>query len=390
MLRKDFANKVSKVVVKIGSAVLATPDEGIHSEKIRGLATEIAALMAKKVKVVLVSSGAIAVGRETMGMTRRIEGIPEKQAAAAIGQPRLMALYDTFFREKKVQVSQILLTRDDLNHRRRYLNARATIETLFRLGALPIINENDTVVVEEIKVGDNDNLSVLVAGLIQADLLVILSDTEGLFDKDPKAHADARLISRVDEINETVMCTAGGSCSPTGVGGMTVKLEAIRKAADFGVPTILANGKRKGVLSAIFAGEQVGTLFVPKKDPLSCKKQWIAYSVKPTGTVYLDSGAVKALLYGGKSLLPSGVVKAEGSFERGEGVDICNLSGEIVARGLANYNAQEIEKIHGKRSSNIRKILGYTYGDELVHRDYLVILKSITKEQDHGQYPQDG
>ena len=384
MYRKDLANRVKTVVIKIGSAVLTTPDEGISSERIQHLATEMASFMARGIKVVLVSSGAIAVGRETMGMTRRMEGIPEKQAAAAVGQPRLMALYDTFFRENSVQVSQILLTRDDLNHRRRYLNARATIETLFKFGALPIINENDTVVVEEIKVGDNDNLSVLVAGLIQADLLVILSDTEGLFDKDPKAHADARLIPRVDEINEAVMCAAGGSCSPTGVGGMSVKLEAIRKATDFGVPTILANGKREGVLSAIFAGEQIGTFFVPKKDPLSCKKQWIAYSVKPTGTVYLDSGAVKALLYGGKSLLPSGVVRTEGMFERGEGVDIRNLSGEVVARGLANYSAQEIEKIGGKQSSRIKKILGYTYGDELIHRDYLVVLKSTAKEQNHG------
>ncbi len=384
MYRKDLADRVKTVVIKIGSAVLATPDEGISSERIQRLAAEMASFMARGIKVVLVSSGAIAVGRETMGMSRRIEGIPAKQAAAAVGQPRLMALYDAFFRENSVQVSQILLTRDDLNHRRRYLNARATIETLFKFGALPIINENDTVVVEEIKVGDNDNLSVLVAGLIQADLLVILSDTEGLFDKDPKAHADARLIPRVDEINEAVMCAAGGSCSPTGVGGMSVKLEAIRKAADFGVPTILANGKREGVLSAIFAGEQVGTFFVPKKDPLSCKKQWIAYSVKPTGTVYLDSGAVKALLYGGKSLLPSGVVRTEGTFERGEGVDIRNLSGEVVAKGLANYSAQEIEKISGKQSSRIKKILGYTYGDELIHRDYLVILKSTAKEQNHG------
>jgi len=384
MFRKDLARRVKTAVVKIGSAVLATPDEGINSERIQHLTGEIASLMIRGIKVVLVSSGAIAVGRETMGITRRIEGIPAKQAAAAIGQPRLMALYDTFFRKNRILISQILLTRDDLNHRRRYLNARATIETLFKFGALPVINENDTVVVEEIKVGDNDNLSVLVAGLIQADLLVILSDTEGLFDKDPKAHADARLIPRVDEIDETVMCAAGGSCSPTGVGGMTVKLEAIRKAADFGVPTILANGKREGVLSAIFAGEQVGTFFVPKKDPLSCKKQWIAYSVKPAGTVYLDSGAVKALLYGGKSLLPSGVVRIEGTFERGEGVDICNLSGEIVARGLVNYNAQEIEKISGKQSSSIQKILGFTYGDELIHRDYLVILKSTAKEQEHG------
>ena len=368
------------MVVKIGSSVLTTPGGKVDTERIRHLSEGLCEVMASGRRVALVSSGAIAVGMDRLGLRRRVEGIPDKQAIAAIGQPHLMALYDTYFHKKGVQISQILLTRDDLNHRRRYLNARDTIDSLFKFGALPIINENDTVVVEEIKVGDNDNLSVLVAGLIQADLLIILSDMEGLFDKDPKVFPDACLISKVDEVDEAVMCAAGGSCSPTGIGGMSVKLEAIRKAAAFGVPTILASGKRDDILKAIFSGEPVGTLFMPQRDPLSCKKQWIAYGVRSSGTLYLDGGAVKALLYGGKSLLPSGVVRVSGHFERGEGVDVRNLSDELIAKGLVNYSAQEIEKIKGQRSSKIKEILGYTYGDELIHRDHLVVLTPTGKE----------
>jgi len=378
--RKGIIKKAQRVVIKIGSSVLTTSGGKIDRKRIRLLSESIREVFASGRRVVLVSSGAIAVGMDRLGLRGRVEGIPEKQAIAAIGQPHLMALYDTYFHKQGIQISQILLTRDDLNHRRRYLNARDTIDALFKFGALPIINENDTVVVDEIKVGDNDNLSVLVAGLIQADLLVILSDMEGLYDRDPKVFPDACMISRVDEIDEEIMCVAGGSCSPTGIGGMGVKLEAIRKAASFGIPTILAGGKRDGILREIFSGERVGTLFMPQRDPLSRKKQWIAYGVRSAGTLYLDGGAVKALLYGGKSLLPSGVVRVSGNFERGEGVDVRNLSDDLIAKGLVNYGSHEIEKIMGQRSSRIKEILGYTYGDELIHRDHLVVLGPGRKE----------
>ncbi len=374
MEREGIIKKTQKVVVKIGSSVLTTDEGRIDRARIENLTENLWDVIESGRRVVLVSSGAIAIGMDRLGFRGRVDGIPDKQAIAAIGQPHLMALYDAYFREKGIQISQILLTRDDLDHRRRYLNARDTIDSLFKFGALPIINENDTVVVEEIKVGDNDNLSALVAGLIQADLLVILSDMEGLFDKDPKVYTDARLIPKVDEVDEKIMCAAGGSFSPTGIGGMTVKLEAIRKATAFGIPTILASGKRKDVLREIFSGKAVGTLFLPQRDPLSCKKQWIAYGVRSSGTLYLDGGAVKALLYGGKSLLPSGVVRVSGSFERGEGVDVRNLSEDLIAKGLVNYSAREIDRIKGKRSTQIKEILGYTYGDELIHRDHLVVL----------------
>ncbi len=380
MIRKRIIREAQKVVIKVGSSVLTTPEKGIDPMKIQQVAEGISEVIASGRKTVLVSSGAIAVGMSRLKLKGRVRRISDKQAIAAIGQPHLMALYDGIFSEKGIQISQILLTRDDLNHRRRYLNARDTIASLFRFKALPIINENDTVVVEEIKVGDNDNLSVLVAGLIQADLLIILSDTEGLFDRDPKVYSDALLISEVKEINEGILRAAGGSFSPTGTGGMTVKLEAIQKAATFGIPTILASGKRDGVLEEIFSGKEVGTLFLPRRDPLSCKKQWIAYGVRSSGTLYLDEGAVGALLYGGKSLLSTGVVKVDGGFERGEAVDIRSLTGDLVAKGLINYSSQEVEKIKGQQSFRIEEILGYTYGDELVHRDHLVVLAHPEKE----------
>ncbi len=380
MKRKEIIAGARRVVVKVGSSVLTTPDMTIDLQKIQDLSGEISELIAEGRKIALVSSGAIAVGMERLGLRQRVEGLPDKQAIAAIGQPHLMALYDTYFQKKGIQISQILLTRDDMDHRRRYLNARDTIASLFKFGALPIINENDTVVVEEIKVGDNDNLSVLVAGLIQADLLIILSDTEGLFDRDPKVYPEACLISEVEEFSEGILCAAGESFSPTGIGGMSVKLDAIRKAASFGVPTVLASGKRPRVLRDIFDGGHIGTLFLPRRDPLSCRKQWIAYGVRSAGALYLDDGAVKALLYGGKSLLPTGVARVDGAFERGEGVDVRDLSGRLVAKGLVNYSAQEVAKIKGKKSREINEILGYTWGDELIHRDHLVILSAPGKE----------
>jgi len=380
MILKDIIKKTNKVVIKVGSSVLTTPQRRLDHSRIQNITKGICEVLGSGRKAVLVSSGAIAVGMDRLGIRNRVEEIPDKQAIASIGQPHLMALYDGYFQKGGVQIAQILLTRDDLNHRRRYLNARDTITSLFKLGALPIINENDTVVVEEIKVGDNDNLSVLVSGLIQADLLVILSDTEGLYDKDPKVYRDASLISKVDAIDEGIMHAAGGSFSPTGTGGMSVKLEAIKKAEAFGIPTILASGKRDNVLREIFSGSKVGTLFMPQRDPLSCKKQWIAYGVHSSGTLYLDGGAVKALLFGGKSLLPSGVVRVAGSFERGEGVDIRNLSDDLVAKGLVNYGSKEIGKIKGQRSTRTKEILGYTFGDELIHRDNLVVLAPVEKE----------
>ena len=380
-MRARMIREARTVVIKVGSSVITTPGKGVDRERIRELIDGIAGIRASGRKVALVSSGAIAVGMDRLGIRSRVEGIPDKQAIAAIGQPHLMALYDAYFYKKGIQISQILLTRDDVNHRRRYLNARDTIDSLFTFGALPIINENDTVVVEEIKVGDNDNLSALVAGLIQADLLIILSDTEGLFDRDPKIFSEARLIPEVSEVDRRIMHAAGSSFSPTGTGGMSVKLEAIQKATSMGIPTILASGKRERILEEIFSGKEVGTLFMPRYDPPSCRKQWIAYGVRPSGTLVLDDGAVKALLYRGKSLLPTGVVRSSGDFERGEAVEMRSLSDDLIAKGLVNYSAQEVERIKGQQSRRIREILGYTFGDELIHRDHLVILAKVGKEE---------
>lgn len=371
-LRKKIIRKARRVVVKVGSAVVAgVSSDG--SEIFSRLSSEIHGLKSKGLEFAVVSSGAIALGIRKLGLKEKPSSIPERQAVAAVGQGSLMARYDAAFSKESEMAAQVLLTHDDLSSRVRFLNARNTLSTLLKLGIVPVINENDTVAVEEIKFGDNDELSALVTNLMEADLLIILSDIDGLYDRDPKKDSSAkkvRVVEDVDNIGIDLAVEAG----KLGTGGIRSKCEAARKAAHFGTATVIANGNSKGVLSRIFSGEDEGTLFLPKEDRLTSKKHWIAFSTRPSGRVFVDEGAKEALLKGGKSLLPSGIKDVDGSFDAGEVVHCVDLKGKEFARGVANYSAVEIKKIKGLKTAALEEALGYKVYDEVIHRDNLVVL----------------
>jgi glutamate 5-kinase len=373
-LRKGLFRDARQIVVKVGSSVLVEKGVGLDLVAFSKLAKEISQLYKGSRKLTLVSSGAIAAGVEKIELGRRPDTIPHIQAAAAVGQPHLMKIYQDCFSNYGQKVAQILLTHGDLANRRRYLNARNTLTTLLELGFLPIVNENDTVAVEEIKFGDNDNLSAMVTSLVEADLLIILSDIDGLYDSDPKRGEQARLIHLVENIDRDILNCAADTKNPLSVGGMASKIEAARKAVRFGVSTVVANGRLEGVLTRILEGEEVGTLFLPLADRLSSRKQWIAYGLKPSGRIVVDDGALKAIVSNGKSLLPTGISAVEGDFERGDSVSCVNSQGNEFARGLVNYTHGELDRIRGKRSREIEGLLGYKYTDEIIHRDDLVIL----------------
>ena len=355
--------RVRRTVVKIGSNVLAGPG-GLRRERVRALAGEISAIVARGRHVVVVSSGAVAAGTPRLGESGRgRDRIDWRQAAAAVGQIWLMAAYERAF------------THADLADRRRYLNARHTLRALLDLGIVPIVNENDTVAVEELKFGDNDNLSALTASLVEADLLVVLSDVDGLHTRDPRLDPTAVpvRIARADDAGATA--AAGPAVSGVGTGGMASKLDAARKAAAAGIPTIIADGTSEGVLAAVFdPAVEVGTLFLAEGDPLARRKHWIAYTLKPTGTLHLDEGAERALAKGGRSLLPSGVRGVAGSFGVGDCVRCVGPDGREFARGLVNYTALEVDKIKGAHSREIERLLGYKGSDEVIHRDDLVLV----------------
>jgi glutamate 5-kinase len=373
-MRREILKKVKRIVIKVGSRVITGADNGLDLQVIGRLAAEVAALRGKGREVVIVSSGAVAAGRKELGISGRPRTIPQKQAAAAVGQFRLMHAYEEAFSGHNHKVGQILLTSDDLADRQRFLNARATLDTLLDCGIIPIINENDTVVVEEIKFGDNDNLSALVTNLAEAHLLVIMTDIEGLYDKDPRAHTDARLIPLVRSITRELEEAAGGSGSSVGTGGMATKLAAARKVGKSGVPAIIVDGRTPANLGRAMAGEEIGTLFLPAKNALNRRKHWIAFTRRPQGRVLVDNGAVQVLHQQGRSLLPSGVIGVEGEFDRGACVRVCGADGTEFARGIADYSHLEIARILGRKSREIEEILGYRYGDEIIHRDNLVIL----------------
>ncbi|MEZ4599789.1 MAG: glutamate 5-kinase [Syntrophotaleaceae bacterium] len=371
-MRKELVSQIRRVVVKVGSGVIFGGN-GVDESVIKGISTDICELVRQGYEVLLVTSGAVATGKGDLGIVGRPPTIPLKQAAAAIGQSRLMRYYKDAFREHNRVVAQILLTRDDLANRRRFLNARNTLMTLLEYGVTPIINENDTVVVDEIRFGDNDNLSALVTSLAEADLLVILSDVDGLFDSNPKKNSAARLIPLVEQITSEIEAMAGGAGSDVGTGGMSTKIEAAKRATLYGVGTVIVNGRLPGVLPRILAGEEVGTWFRAVPDRLKARKHWIAFTKKTRGVLYVDDGARRALLEKGKSLLPRGVARIEGPFDRGDAVRICDLEGHELARGVIGYSRQELALIIGRKSSEIEQVLGYKYGDEVVHRDNLVL-----------------
>ena len=373
-IRRKILGKGRRIVVKVGSSILASIEKGLHYEVFSHLTKEISDLKRQGYEIVLVSSGAIAAGMEKLGYKTRPQAITQKQATAAVGQTRLMNIYEKYFSRSQQMVAQVLLTHDDLSHRRRFLNARNTLLTLLELGIIPIINENDTVVVDEIKFGDNDNLSALVTNLIGADLLIILTDIEGICDSDPRVNPRAKCIPLLEDIDVNMEGIVGETKSEMGVGGMISKIQAARKASRFGIPTVVAQGTKDGVLHQILKGKEIGTLILPKEEALSSRKHWIAFNPKPKGDVIVDDGAKKAIVQKGKSLLPSGVVKIRGAFDRGDLITCLGPRGKEFARGLVNYSASELEKIKGLQSDQIETALGYKYSDEVIHRDDLVVL----------------
>ncbi|ACX51358.1 glutamate 5-kinase [Ammonifex degensii KC4] len=371
MRREEFKH-CRRLVVKVGTSSITLPSGELNLEQIAKLVDELAAVHREGKEVLLVSSGAIGAGMGRLGLRSRPRTIPEKQACAAVGQGLLMQIYERFFSSHGITVGQVLLTRDDFAHRRRFLNARNTLLTLLEYRVVPIINENDTVAVEEIRLGDNDTLSALVASLINAELLLILSDVDGLYTGDPRRDPQARLISEVKELTPEIWALAGGPGSQVGSGGMLTKLEAARIAGRSGCTLVIARASLPGVIRRVLAGEEIGTVFFPR-EKLREKRRWLLFGAQVKGKIYVDAGAAKALREGGKSLLPSGIVGVEGNFEAGHAVSIVDPEGKEIARGLVNYSAAEVEQIKGCKTCEIEAVLGSRLYDEVVHRDNLVL-----------------
>ncbi len=375
--RQGWLAHPKRVVVKVGSGVLSRGGITLDRPTVATLASALAAVRSRGIEVILVSSGAILAGMEALELTERPRDLPLKQAAAAVGQSHLMRAYEEAFQPCGQRVAQILLTQEDLRHRGRYLNARNTFFTLLRMGIVPIVNENDTVAVQEIQFGDNDTLSALVANLAEADLLVILTDTEGLFSADPRRDPSAQLIALVRSQDVVTSFCAEEAGSAASVGGMSSKVLAARRAATAGIPTVVASGLQPGVLEAVLRGEEVGTFFVPSRSRMQSRKRWLAFASQPRGGIVVDAGARKALVTGGRSLLPSGVRMTHRSFRAGDVISLLDPEDREFARGLANYSRDEVEKIKGLKSHEIAAVLGSKPYDEVVHRDNLVILESL-------------
>lgn len=365
---------MKKIVIKIGSNIVASGQGGLDLDTINSLSEHVTGLSSSGYEVVIVSSGAVAAGMKKLGLKSKPKEVKLKQAAAAVGQSSLMWAYERGFSRFEKKVAQILLTGEDFSDRKRYINSKNTLLTLLSYGIIPIINENDTVATDEIKFGDNDNLAALVAILIEAERLIILSDVEGLYSEDPRVNPDAQLIVSVDEINPSLERIAGKTRSLVGTGGMYSKVLAAKTATSHGIAVHIISGKNTGLLAAVLSGKQTGTFFRPGTSKLTHRKGWIAYSSRSRGSVVLDQGALKALAEMGRSLLPSGIISVEGDFEVGDSVYCVDEEGTRIAKGLTNYASADIKKIMGQKTSEIEKILGYKYSDEVIHRDNLVLI----------------
>lgn len=365
---------MKRLVIKIGSNILTSEDNGLDMERVQSIADDISAVQDLGFEVAVVSSGAVAAGMMKLGLKEKPRDVVLKQASAAVGQSSLMWAYEKCFGTHSRKVAQILLTREDFSDRKRYINSKNTISALISFGIIPIINENDTVATEEIRFGDNDHLASLVAGLVGAERFVILSDVDGLFSRDPRVDASATLISSVDEITPGIERIAGGAGTVVGTGGMYSKVLAAKRAVYNGITVNIINGKKPGTIISLLKGSHAGTEFIGKKARPSLRKSWIAHCSRAKGSVTLDKGAVTALVDGGKSLLPSGILGLSGRFEAGDTIYCLDKAGNRIAKGLANYSSPEIEKIKGRKTSEIEGILGYRYSDEIIHRDNLVLL----------------
>lgn len=373
MSERGRLNAARRWVVKIGSALLTNEGQGLDVGRIDDWVAQICELRRQGVEVVLVSSGAVAAGMERLQLEERPTALNELQAAAAVGQARLVQTWETSFQQHSVQPAQVLLTHADHSNRQRYLNARSTLRTLLDMGVVPVVNENDTVVTDEIRFGDNDTLGALVANLVEADVLVILTDQDGLFTADPRKDPDARLIEEVRAQDPSLDAMAGGGSGRLGRGGMQTKLRASRQAATSGAATVIVGGRIDNVISRLYESESLGTLLLPDHERMAARKQWLQGHMQTSGALVIDDGAVSVLLNQGKSLLPVGVKSVIGEFQRGEMVACLNQKGDEVARGLVNYSASEARKIAGKSSSDLAELLGYEGEPELLHRDNMIL-----------------
>ena len=366
--------KWQRIVVKLGTSTLTAGSGRLSPPRMVDLVRQLSVLRDAGADVVLVSSGAQQAGRERLDYPKERKSIPFKQMLAAVGQGRLMHLWEQYFELYDIIVAQVLLTREDIEDRHRYLNIRDTFESLLQRSIVPIVNENDAVATDEIKVGENDSLSAMVANVIEADLLVLLTDTDGLYTADPITHPDARLIERVERIDEAIYDLAKGTQSDLGTGGAHTKIVAADIAVRCGTSVVIANGNRENVLAEIWAGTIPATWFPARITPTEGSKRWLLAQSATAGSVKIDEGAVRAILSAGKSLLPVGVVDVKGDFERGALVSVRTLSDQAIARGLGNYSAKDLQRIIGQQSRNISDILGYDYGPAFIHRDKLVLL----------------
>jgi glutamate 5-kinase len=362
-----------RIVVKLGTSVLTNGTPRLNRQKMLEIVQQIAHLHQQGHELIIVSSGAQAAGRERLNFPDLEKSVPAKQMLSAVGQSRLMQVYGELFDIFEIVVGQVLLTRGDLDNRLRYLNARDTLLTLVDRRIVPIINENDTTATEEIRVGDNDNLSALVANLVEADLLVLLTDQRGLFTDDPRRSPNASLIAQLERIDDDTMAIAGGTGTNLGTGGMVTKLQAARLASRAGIPTVIAAGREPNVLIRLVSGESLGTRVEAVATPLESRKRWLLAD-KPHGVVRIDSGAVRKLQTGGASLLPVGMVAVEGDFRRGETLSIVGPDDREIAHGLSSYDSSDLRRLCRVKSSQIAEILGYSYGDAVVHRNNLVLL----------------
>ncbi|BCV20487.1 glutamate 5-kinase [Moorella sp. Hama-1] len=371
---RQTLSQARRLVVKVGTSTLTHKTGKLNLERMERLVRELVDQVNAGRQVVLVTSGAVGAGMGRLGLKEKPRTLPEKQAAAAVGQGLLMHMYEKFFSDYGLLVAQVLLTRDDLADRTRYLNSRHTLAALLRHNVIPVVNENDTVAVEEIRVGDNDTLSALVAGLIDADILFLLTDTGGLFTANPATDAGACLLPCITEITPEVEALAGGAGSTWSTGGMATKIQAARLATSFGIPVVIASGIHAGQISSILRGEEVGTIFLPREHRAHTRKRWLAYAPAAQGQIQVDAGAARAICKNGKSLLPGGVTAVVGDFEQGAVVSIVDPAGKEIARGMTNYPAAAISRIKGRKTGEIGEILGYKDYDEIVHRDNLIVL----------------
>jgi len=373
-LRKKYLSKVKRIVVKIGSSSLTSPLGGLDTQNLQKFTSEISEIKDNNLEVIIVTSGAIAAGLKYLNIQEKPKKYSMLQAIAAVGQHDLMRVYSSYFYKNNKKVGQILVTREDTTKRQQFLNIKNTIISLLELDVIPIINENDSVALDEIKFGDNDTLAALIAGLVEADLLIILSDIDGFFDKNPRINPDAKLISEVYDIDEKIEKAAGGIGSSVGSGGMVTKIRSAKICVFSGIPMIIANSREKDVIKRILSGENIGTFFVPKENKkLKSLKRWIAYGMITKGSIKIDKGAEDAIVNNGKSLLPVGIINVEGYFLKGDNILVLSADDRMIAKGISNLASDAIRMIQGKREEEILKEFGHEFCCEIIHRDNLVV-----------------